>query len=159
MLFNSSEFIFVFLPFAVALHFVLARWSVAAAVAATTLTSLAFYMWWNPPFVLLPALSIVGNFAIAQAIRSSDEPWARRVLVVGIALNLLGLGFFKYGDFIASIFEGRSPSAPDVPLALSFTTFVQIAFLIDVWRRGSRVEFPTYAMFVSFFPHLIAGPI
>jgi D-alanyl-lipoteichoic acid acyltransferase DltB (MBOAT superfamily) len=159
MLFNSSEFIFVFLPLAVGLHFLLARVSITAAVVATTLASLAFYMWWNPPFVLLPMLSIVGNFAVAQAIRSSDKEWSRRLLIIGITANLLVLGFFKYGDFIASIFEVRGPNAPAVPLALSFTTFVQIAFLVDVWRRRSRVEFPIYAMFVSFFPHLIAGPI
>ncbi len=159
MLFNSSEFIFVFLPLAVALHFLLARWSVTAAVLATTVTSLAFYMWWNPPFVVLPILSILGNYLIAHWLRSSGETWSRRLLVFGIAANLLCLGWFKYGDFLSSIVEGRGPVTPDIPLALSFTTFVQIAFLIDVWRRRGRVEFPIYAMFVSFFPHLIAGPI
>ena len=69
------------------------------------------------------------------------------------------LGWFKYGDFLLSIVEGRRPHAPEVPLALSFTTFVQIAFLVDVWRRRDSVNFPAYAMFVAFFPHLIAGPI
>ena len=68
------------------------------------------------------------------------------------------LGWFKYGDFLLSILEGRKPHASDVPLALSFTTFVQIAFLVDVCA-GRRVDFPIYAMFVAFFPHLIAGPI
>ena len=73
--------------------------------------------------------------------------------------NLAVLGWFKYGDFLLSIVEGRRPNAPEVPLALSFTTFVQIAFLVDVWRRRGSVNFPAYAMFVAFFPHLIAGPI
>ena len=159
MLFNSSEFIFVFLPFAVLLHFALARWSVTAAVSATTLTSLLFYAWWNPPFVLLPVLSIAANFLIAQAMRGSDEGNARRLLIIGIVANLAVLGWFKYGDFLLSIVEGRRPNAPEVPLALSFTTFVQIAFLVDVWRRRDSVNFPAYAMFVAFFPHLIAGPI
>jgi len=159
MLFNSSEFIFVFLPVAIGLHFLLARWSITAALVATAVTSLGFYMWWNPPFVLLPMISIVGNFAFAQAIRGSDAALSRRLLIIGIVSNLAVLGFFKYGDFITSIFESRRPAAPDVPLALSFTTFVQIAFLVDIWRRRGRVEFPIYAMFVSFFPHLIAGPI
>src|SRR5262245_14878398 len=120
MLFNSSEFIFIFLPVAIGLHFLLARWSITAAVVATAITSLGFYMWWNPPFVLLPMISIVGNFAFAQAIRGSDAAWSRRLLIIGITLNLSVLGFFKYGDFITSIFEGRRPAAPDVPLALSF---------------------------------------
>jgi alginate O-acetyltransferase complex protein AlgI len=159
MLFNSSEFIFVFLPLAVLLHFALARWSVTAAVTATTLTSLLFYAWWSPPFVLLPILSIAANFLIAQAMRASDDGIARRLLVLGIVANLAVLGWFKYGDFAVSILEGRKPNAPEVPLALSFTTFVQIAFLVDVWRRRGTVNFPIYAMFVAFFPHLIAGPI
>jgi alginate O-acetyltransferase complex protein AlgI len=159
MLFNSSEFIFVFLLFAVLLHFALARWSVTAAVSATTLTSLLFYAWWNPPFVLLPVLSIAANFLIAQAMRGSEEGTARQLLIIGIVANLAVLGWFKYGDFLLSIVEGRRPHAPEVPLALSFTTFVQIAFLVDVWRRRDSVNFPAYAMFVAFFPHLIAGPI
>src|SRR3954451_18795972 len=159
MLFNSSEFIFVFLPFAVLLHFALARWNVAAAVTATTLTSLLFYAWWNPPYLLLPILSIAANFLIARAMRAAPESTARRLLVAGIVVNLAVLGWFKYGDFAISIFEGRKPHAPEVPLALSFTTFVQIAFLADVWRRRKAVSFSVYAMFVAFFPHLIAGPI
>jgi alginate O-acetyltransferase complex protein AlgI len=159
MLFNSSEFIFVFLPFAVLLHFTLARRSVTAAVAATTLTSLLFYAWWNPPFVLLPVLSIAANFLIAQAMRAGEEVTARRLLIFGIVANLAVLGWFKYGDFFLSIVQGRKPNAPEVPLVLSFTTFVQIAFLVDVWRRRGSVNFPVYAMFVAFFPHLIAGPI
>src|SRR6266550_7650491 len=159
MLFNSSEFIFVFLPFAVLLHFALARRSVTAAVSATTLTSLLFYAWWNPPFVLLPVCSIAFNFLVAQGMRASGNGNARALLIIGIVANLAVLGWFKYGDLLVSIFESRKPHAPDVPLALSFTTFVQIAFLINVWRRRGAVNFPIYAMFVAFFPHLIAGPI
>src|SRR5436305_1734414 len=159
MLFNSSEFIFVFLPLAVLLHFLLARWNVVIAVMGTTVVSLLFYAWWKPPFVLLPILSILANFALAQAMRHASETTARRILILGIAANLGVLGWFKYADFVMSIAEGREPTAPEVPLALSFTTFVQIAFLVDIWRRRERVNFPTYAMFVSFFPHLIAGPI
>src|SRR5436305_7019527 len=159
MLFNSSEFIFVFLPLAVLLHFLLARWNVVIAVMGTTVVSLLFYAWWKPPFVLLPILSILANFALAQAMRHASETTARRILILGIAANLFVLGWFKYADFVMSIAEGRQPAAPEVPLALSFTTFVQIAFLVDIWRRRERINFPIYAMFVSFFPHLIAGPI
>src|ERR1043166_1428730 len=159
MLFNSSEFIFAFLPFAVLLHFTLARWRITAAIVATAVTSLLFYAWWNPPFVLLPVLSIVVNFLIAQGMRPGSDRLAYRLLVFGIVANLAVLGWFKYGDFILSIFEGRRPHPAEVPLALSFTTFVQIAFLVDVWRRRGEVNLPVYAMFVAFFPHLIAGPI
>ena len=159
MLFHTSEFIFIFLPAAVALHFILARYSVSAAIIATTVSSLAFYTWWRPPFVLLPVLSILANFWIARRIAGADDQAARRLLIAGIVANLAVLGWFKYADFVLSIFQGRKPAPAEVPLALSFTTFVQIAFLADVWRRRARVEFGPYAMFVAFFPHLIAGPI
>jgi D-alanyl-lipoteichoic acid acyltransferase DltB (MBOAT superfamily) len=159
MLFHTSEFIFLFLPAAVALHFILARFSVGAAIVATTVTSLAFYTWWKPPFVALPVLSILANFYIARQIARVPEAAARRLLIIGIVANLAVLGWFKYADFVVSIFHGRKPGVPEVPLALSFTTFVQIAFLVDVWRRRASVAVAPYAMFVAFFPHLIAGPI
>jgi alginate O-acetyltransferase complex protein AlgI len=107
----------------------------------------------------LPILSIAINFMLAQLIRASNERVARQLLIAGIAANLLVLGYFKYADFFVSIVEGRKPVMPDIPLALSFTTFVQIAFLVDIWRRRGAVSLPIYALFVSFFPHLIAGPI
>ncbi len=159
MLFNTSEFIFLFLPLAVGLHFLAARWSLTAAAVTTTLSSLAFYAWWNPPFVALPILSIVLNFMLARAIVASPEADARRLMIAGVAANLLVLGYFKYEDFVVAIATGRSPRPPVVPLALSFTTFVQVAFLVHVWRHRPPLDFSRYAMFVSFFPHLIAGPI
>jgi D-alanyl-lipoteichoic acid acyltransferase DltB (MBOAT superfamily) len=109
--------------------------------------------------VLLPVLSILVNFWIASRIRNAEELAAKRLMIAGIVANLAVLCFYKYSDLILSIFQGRKPGAPDVPLALSFTTFVQIAFLVDIWRRRAHVEFAPYAMFVAFFPHLIAGPI
>src|SRR6266853_1629709 len=72
---------------------------------------------------------------------------------------LLFLGYFKYFDFFLSIVDGHKAVPPKVPLALSFTTFVQIAFLVDAYRRRVAPDFGRYAMFVAFFPHLIAGPI
>lgn len=159
MLFNTAEFIFIFLPLAVGVHFVAARKGMTAAIVATTFSSLFFYAWWNPPYVLLPILSIVGNFFVARAIVSLSEPGARRLMLAGVAANLLVLGYFKYEDFFIAIIEARTPHPPHVPLALSFTTFVQIAFLVHVWQKRAPVDFRRYAMFVSFFPHLIAGPI
>src|SRR5262245_4032876 len=120
MLFHTSEFIFLFLPAAVALHFILARFSTSAATVATTIASLAFYTWWKPPFVLLPLFSILLNFAIARQLARASEPTARRLLVVGIVANLAVLGWFKYADFVLSIVQGRKPGAVEVPLALSF---------------------------------------
>src|SRR5262245_13555544 len=119
MLFNTSEFIFIFLPLAVGLHFLAARRSITAAAIVTTLSSLAFYAWWIPPFVLLPALSIVLNFLLARAIAAADDVIARRLTLAGIGANLLVLGYFKYEDFVVAIFQARTPVAPTVPLALS----------------------------------------
>ena len=159
MLFNSLEFIYVFLPLAVTLHFLAARWSESLAVAVTMVSSLVFYAWWKPPFVILPVLSIVANYWLARRILLADVKAARTIMLMGVAANLLVLGYFKYFEFLLSIFEQRNPAAPDVPLALSFTTFVQIAFLVELARDRTRIGFARYAMFVSFFPHLIAGPI
>src|SRR5579871_252900 len=123
MLFNTSEFIFIFLPLAVGLHFLAARWSNLAAVSVTTLSSLIFYAWWKPPFVVLPILSILINFGLARSIARVDDLSGRRLLAVGVLGNLLVLGYFKYADFALSILQGRRPDSVAVPLALSFTTF------------------------------------
>jgi len=159
MLFNTVEFVYLFLPIAVALHFLLGRFSPRAAVIATALASLVFYARWSPIYVALPVASILLNFLLARAMIGGEMAPARRLLIAGIVGNLLVLGYFKYADFLASVFLGQTPRPPNVPLALSFTTFVQIAFLVDVWRRREAVDFSRYAMFVAFFPHLIAGPI
>ena len=159
MLFNSLDFVFVFLPIALTIHFLAAGHGIRAAATATTLTSLFFYGWWKAPFLLLPILSIALNFLLVGAITRANRDRARWLLVLGIIANLLVLVYFKYYDFLLSIFEQRSPGAPSVPLALSFTTFVQIAFLVESYRKAPAAPLPHYAMFVSFFPHLIAGPI
>ncbi len=159
MLFNTPEFIFVFLPAALVLHFSLARRSADAAILGTTISSLVFYGWWNPPFVVLPILSICANYLLAKRMVAADKEMNRRLLIAGILANLLVLIYFKYAGFLISVVGGHAPHPPNVPLALSFTTFVQIAFLVDVYRRRIPLDFRRYALFVAFFPHLIAGPI
>ena len=159
MLFPTPEFIFLFLPAVVFLHFTLARWNSGAAIIGTTVSSLFFYAWWNPPFVLIPVLSIIANFCLARWIQRTEAYRSRGLVIFGVAANLLVLCYFKYADFLVSIVDGHTPRPPDVPLALSFTTFVQIAFLVYVHQRRNRFEFDRYALFVAFFPHLIAGPI
>ena len=107
MLFNSVEFIFVFLPLAVAVHFLLARWSTDAAIIGTTLSSLLFYAWWNPPYVLLPVLSIVANFWFARAIVRSDPAGSRRLLIIGRIEQLAVL----FDQFLGNLtkFRQRQP--------------------------------------------------
>src|SRR5262245_24761309 len=106
MLFNSYEFVVLFLPIAVIAHFAAARLSIKAAVLTTTTSSLIFYAWWNPPFVLLPITSIVFNFLLAQQILSAKAIRRRNLVLAGVCANLLVLGYFKYADFILSIFQG-----------------------------------------------------
>src|SRR5215470_279214 len=113
MLFNSVEFLFLFLPLALLFHFCAARFGMRAAVVVTTLSSLFFYGWWKPAFVALPVLSIGFNFWLARLIGASGKRSAKLALILGIAVNLAVLGYFKYSDFLLSILQGRSPIAPD----------------------------------------------
>lgn len=159
MLFNTPEFIFLFLPLAVTLHFTLARWSTDAAVVGTTISSIVFYAWWNPPFVVLPIVSIAANFWWARRMLAAGPGASRRLLAIGIALNIAVLAYFKYTEFLLGIIQNRTFATANVPLALSFTTFVQIAFLVYVHQRRPALSLKHYALFVTFFPHLIAGPI
>jgi alginate O-acetyltransferase complex protein AlgI len=159
VLFNSVEFIFLFLPAAISLHFYAARYGRLTAVTATACSSLLFYAWWNPPFLLLPVSSILLNFCLARAIVRATPARAWHITIAGICLNLGVLIYFKYANFLLALVQNTNIVAQNVPLALSFTTFVQIAFLTEVWRSRRFVQLPDYALFVSLFPHLIAGPI
>jgi alginate O-acetyltransferase complex protein AlgI len=158
MLFNTPEFIFLFLPCALALHFVLARWSLDAALLGTALSSLFFYAWWDPRFIVLPLVSIALNLWIAREMIARPT-MARELLIAGIVGNLLALGYFKYTGFLVAILARSQPPVPSVPLALSFTTFVQIAFLANVYMERKAPDLRSYSAFVLFFPHLIAGPV
>src|ERR1700730_8376737 len=159
MLFNTPEFIFLFLPIAVILHFTLAAWSVNAAVVGTTIASLVFYAWWNPPFGAMPVVSILVKFWLTGRMAAAQPVAARYLLIGGIAANLAVLCYFKYSNFLLSIIDRRDAAPPHGPLALSFPTFVQVAFLVHIHKRRTAVDFRRYALFVAFFPHLIAGPI
>jgi D-alanyl-lipoteichoic acid acyltransferase DltB (MBOAT superfamily) len=162
VLFNSYEYLIYFLPVAVLGFFGFGRhprWAVRWLVVA----SLLFYGWWNPGHLPLIAASTIGNFWFAKRIQRA--PPSGRWLVAGVAANLALLGVFKYADFILRTLEqaGLVPLVQldlALPLGISFFTFTQIAFLVDV-RRDRAVEpsFDNYALFVTFFPHLLAGPI
>src|SRR5256885_10036563 len=103
MLFNSPEFIFLFLPVAVVLHFTFARFlGMGAAIAGTTVSSVAFYAWWNPPFVALPVGSIFANYLLARRMLAMSRDTAKVLMIAGIIANVLVLGYFKYADFLIS---------------------------------------------------------
>ena len=163
MFFNSYGYLFLFLPIALLGYFALRRASVLA-LGWLTIASLFFYGWWNPWHLPIVAASIGFNFWVGRRISASRErkrPW----LYLGIGANLLLLGLFKYTHFLfANIAEvsGWSVSVPEIalPLGISFFTFTQIAYLVDTERDQVRETQPLiYALFVSFFPHLLAGPI
>ena len=159
MLFNSPEFVLGFLPATLAGYFLLGRLvSRRMALLWLVASGLFFYGWWNPPYVLLLAGSILANHTIAVEIRRrSSRVW----LIAGIAANLALLAWFKYADFLLHGVLGLHAEFDiSLPLGISFFTFQQIMFLVQS-RRGEGLApgLLHYAGFVGFFPHLIAGPI
>ena len=170
MLFNSHEFIFFYLPVVFFGFFWIARGSYRLAALWLGASSLFFYGWWNLQFVLLLQASIVFNYAMGYVIghvRVQNElsAQAKSLLVVAIISNLVVLGYFKYTNFFISTANNLAGTSWNhieitLPLGISFFTFTQIAFLVDVYRGIAReYNFIHYLLFVSYFPHLIAGPV
>ena len=167
MLFNSYRFIFVFLPLALAGYEVASRFSRRAVVLWLGFISLAFYGWWQPALLVILAGSIALNYTAAGLIswQIPNRVPARTWLWIAIGLNLIVLGYFKYFIPTLNFFSwsfGLSKHWENIvlPLGVSFFTFTQIAYLIDLSRNGAeRKDLPSYVLFVTFFPHLIAGPI
>jgi D-alanyl-lipoteichoic acid acyltransferase DltB (MBOAT superfamily) len=166
MLFNSYQFIFLFLPLVLAGYFMLGRFGNLAPVIWLALASLAFYSVSNWQFVLLLLASIAFNYLIGLLLISKRlAPTPRfAALTVGVAGDLLTLGYFKYAGFLAAnldaIFSTGFTLNVLLPVGISFYTFTQIAFLVDAYRGNvARYALPHYALFVTYFPHLIAGPI
>lgn len=165
MLFNSYEFIFLFMPVAVAGFALLSPGHHKAALLWLTVLSLFFYAYWDWRSIWILVASIVFNFAFSLTIERTTGRVSKRWLVFGITGNLLALGVFKYAGFAvqaANDIAGTHfvPPGITLPLGISFFTFTQIAYLVDVYRRLTADRDPArYALFVSYFPHLIAGPI
>ena len=169
MLFNSFEFIFVFLPLTLAGFFWLGAQHRRLAAAWLTASSLFFYGWWNPSYVLLLGASILGNFwlgsAIARAHTAGDMKRGRGFLIIAITANLLLLGYYKYANFFLATVADLSGAQLTfgqiiLPLGISFFTFTQIAFLVDAHvGKAKEYNLVHYALFVTYFPHLIAGPV
>jgi alginate O-acetyltransferase complex protein AlgI len=169
MLFNSYEFVFFFLPITAIAFYLLGSRSKSLAIGWLILASLAFYAWWRPLNVALIAPSIMINYGLARLLlrwgTEQKTSAARAVLVVGIAFNVMFLGYFKYANFLVRAVNDVAGSSYVLdhiilPLGISFITFQKIAFLVDV-AAGRVKEFTLrdYCLFVLFFPQLIAGPI
>lgn len=168
MLFNSYAFIFGYLPVTIVGFFLLARDSHRLAAMWLAVASLFFYGWWDPVFVVLIMASIVVNYGFGYAIghaRLKSEKKAKTALTFAVITNVALLVYFKYANFfIANLSQltGAELMVVNVvlPLGISFFTFTQIAFLVDVYRGIAReYSFIHYVLFVTYFPHLIAGPV
>ena len=168
MLFNSYGFIFVFLPITLAGFFLSGR-STRAAASWLVAASLFFYGYWNPVYLPLLLGSIAFNYffgvKIARADSAGRHYLKRLLLTVSICLNLGLLGYYKYANFFLSGIDALSGSSLPLgkiilPLGISFFTFTQIAFLVDTGKgMVKEYNFLHYVLFVTYFPHLIAGPV
>ncbi len=167
MLFNSDAFLFEFLP-AVLAGFFLAKRLAGARSAQIWLAacSVVFYAVGGWQFLLPLAASIIVNFLVGRALarRAARNRRTRALLVLGIGFDLALLGWFKYADFVLTNLHvagiTATPLGIALPLGISFYTFTQIAFLVDAARgEAEEYDLARYVLFVTFFPHLIAGPI
>ena len=171
MLFNSYEFIFVFLPVSFFIYFYLNHKRLTTASKIwLVFASLFFYSWWNIVYLPLILTSVFFNYTIASAIVERDalkkKYFSKKSLLqIGLVFNIGLLAYFKYADFFIS--NTNSLVNTDIgllhlalPLAISFFTLQQIAFLVDSYEGlAKEKKFINYIMFVTFFPQLIAGPI
>jgi len=169
MLFNSLTFV-VFFALVLALHALPLRWKVKKT--NLLIASYIFYGAWNPPFVVLVWISTVLDWYVAKWIFAEERPARRRgLLLVSVAGNLGILGYFKYGEFLlqnwqaAMALAGIAWAPPEwsivLPVGISFYTFQTMAYSLDVYLRRERpaASFLDFALFVTFFPQLVAGPI
>jgi alginate O-acetyltransferase complex protein AlgI len=168
MLFNSDVFIFGFLPAALLGYYLLSLTGRRAAAAWLIAASFVFYGWWNPAYVALLALSVTFNYLCGLAIAGTATTPRRQtaVLVFSIAVNLGTLFYYKYLFALLSALHNSGIVTSNLmanvilPLGISFFTFTQIGYLVDC-KQGVAKERGVldYFLFVTFFPHLIAGPI
>ena len=156
MLFSSNTFLFGFLPAVVVLYYLCPR---RYRNVLLLVSSLIFYGWGEPKYLLLMLVSILLNYfcGLAAGKRQMQQRSVRGVLIVGVVLNLGMLGFFKYGTFF---FGSAFPDIP-LPIGISFYIFQAMSYLIDVCRREVEVQknVLTFGTYVTLFPQLIAGPI
>ncbi|GAA5176143.1 MBOAT family protein [Niveibacterium umoris] len=167
MLFTSGAFAFVFLPVVLALFFTLGRWRPGWAAHVLLIASFYFYGYWVPQFLLLLTGSILGNYWVGKRIaaHAAHPPRAKAWLIVGIVANLAALAYFKYANFFVDSLVTLSGlqltlAKITLPIGISFFTFTQIAYLSDAFLgKAKDYSLPHYALFVTYFPHLVAGPI
>lgn len=165
MLFSSIVFLFTFLPAVMILYYLL---PVRFRNVILLLASLVFYAWGEPVYLFLMLLSILFNYfsGLDIARNLQDKRAAKRSLVFNLIINLAVLGFFKYEGFVLDTLNGIFPvhisyHALPLPIGISFYTFQILSYIIDVYRGNVKVQtnLPNFALYVTMFPQLIAGPI
>jgi D-alanyl-lipoteichoic acid acyltransferase DltB (MBOAT superfamily) len=166
MIFNSYQFLFGFLPVVLAGTFWLARFGAGAAQVWLIVASLAFYAAWNPAYLPLLLGSILFNYALAVWMTRMENPSHRTWLLgIAVAVDLGLLGYYKYTGFFLETLDAAAGTrfqwrALILPLGISFYTFQQLTLLADISSgRVKDFRFRDFLLFVTFFPHLIAGPI
>jgi alginate O-acetyltransferase complex protein AlgI len=171
VLFNSYEFIFLFLPITVSVFYLLNRMRLTLASNAWLLfASLFFYCWWDIRYLPLLLGSIlfnytIGNLLVDYDLNRKNTVSRKSIFVTGIVCNLVLLGIFKYTDFTISTVNAVAGTKFELfkiilPLGISFFTITQIAFLVDCYEGLVKErKLLNYSLFVTFFPHLLAGPI
>ena len=165
MLFSSIRFLFIFLPVTLALYFIVPH---KFRNIIMLIASLIFYAWGEPVYIILMLLSILLNYICGLDIyhKEGDPQKARRSLIFAVVCNLLLLGFFKYYGFVLDSLNAVLPvDIPyrelPLPIGISFYTFQALSYIIDVYRKEVRPQknILYFAMYISMFPQLIAGPI
>lgn len=165
MLFSSIVFLFTFLPAVMILYYLL---PVRFRNVILLLASLVFYAWGEPVYLFLMLLSILFNYfsGLDIARNLQDKRAAKQSLVFNLIINLAVLGFFKYEGFVLDTLNGILPvhisyHALPLPIGISFYTFQILSYIIDVYRGNVKVQtnLPNFALYVTMFPQLIAGPI
>jgi len=169
MLFNSYFFIFGYCPVVVLIFFAVGRQYPDLASAWLAIASVLFYSWWNWHFTFILLISIAFNYGISRLMirqrSANDVISVKRFLAFGVAANLTALAYYKYMSFFVTsaavvLNSHLNWQTVVLPIGISFFTFTQIAFLVDTAQGlASEVNIFHYMLFVSYFPHLIAGPI
>ncbi|RLA77540.1 MAG: MBOAT family protein [Epsilonproteobacteria bacterium] len=171
MLFNSYEFIFAFLPITFFIYFYLNHKRLTeASKGFLVFSSLFFYSWWNITYLPIILSSMLFNYIIGNSLNKNSgeghHKFSKKTLLTfGILFNIALLGYFKYSDFFIENFNLAFNTNAELlhlalPLAISFFTFQQISYLVDSYKQETKeYDFLNYALFVTFFPQLIAGPI
>ena len=165
MVFSSITFLFLFLPVVLAVYYIAPE---KYKNIILLISSIIFYAWGEPVYVVLMILSILLNYFCGLDIgsKAEDPVRAKRSVIFAVVVNILILGFFKYYGFLAETLNGLLPvDIPyrelSLPIGISFYTFQAISYVLDVYRKKVKPQnsLLLYAVYISMFPQLIAGPI